>query len=41
LVATVALWIAWRMAGRYLPPDKRVLGLALLSLLPFYNFHAL
>jgi 4-amino-4-deoxy-L-arabinose transferase-like glycosyltransferase len=41
LVATVALWIAWRLAGRYLPPEKRVLGLALLSLLPFYNFHAL
>jgi 4-amino-4-deoxy-L-arabinose transferase-like glycosyltransferase len=41
LVATVALWIAWRIAGRYLPPEKRVLGVALLSLLPFYNFHAL
>jgi hypothetical protein len=41
LIATVALWIAWRIAGRYLPPEKRVLGLALLSLLPFYNFHAL
>ena len=34
LIATVALWIAWRLAGRYLPPDKRVLGIALLSLLP-------
>jgi 4-amino-4-deoxy-L-arabinose transferase-like glycosyltransferase len=41
LLATAALWIAWRLAGRYLTPDKRVLGLALLSLLPFYNFHAL
>jgi hypothetical protein len=41
LLATVALWIAWRLAGRYLTPEKRVLGLALLSLLPFYNFHAL
>ena len=41
LLATAALWIAWRLAGRYLPPEKRVLGLALLSLLPFYNFHAL
>jgi Dolichyl-phosphate-mannose-protein mannosyltransferase len=41
LVATVALWIAWRLAGRYLTPEKRVLGLALLTLLPFYNFHAL
>jgi 4-amino-4-deoxy-L-arabinose transferase-like glycosyltransferase len=41
VLATVALWIAWRLAGRYLTPEKRVLGLALLSLLPFYNFHAL
>jgi 4-amino-4-deoxy-L-arabinose transferase-like glycosyltransferase len=41
VLATVALWIAWRVAGRYLTPEKRVLGLALLSLLPFYNFHAL
>jgi 4-amino-4-deoxy-L-arabinose transferase-like glycosyltransferase len=41
LLATIALWIAWRIAGRYLTPEKRVLGLALLSLLPFYNFHAL
>ncbi len=41
LLATIALWIAWRLAGRYLSADKRVLGLALLSLLPFYNFHAL
>ncbi|HET8920023.1 MAG TPA: glycosyltransferase family 39 protein [Xanthobacteraceae bacterium] len=41
VLATMALWIAWRLAGRYLTPEKRVLGLALLSLLPFYNFHAL
>jgi 4-amino-4-deoxy-L-arabinose transferase-like glycosyltransferase len=41
LIATLGLWIAWRLAGRYLTPDKRVLGIALLSLLPFYNFHAL
>jgi hypothetical protein len=41
LTAAVTLLIAWRLAGRYLAPDKRVLGLALLSLLPFYNFHAL
>jgi 4-amino-4-deoxy-L-arabinose transferase-like glycosyltransferase len=41
VLATAALWIAWRLAGRYLDAQKRVLGLALLSLLPFYNFHAL
>jgi Dolichyl-phosphate-mannose-protein mannosyltransferase len=41
VIAAIALWIAWRLAGRYLAPDKRVLGLTLLTLLPFYNFHAL
>ena len=32
LLATVALWIAWRLSARYLAPDKRVAGLALLTL---------
>ncbi len=41
LLATVALWIAWRLAARYLPPDKRVVGIALLTVVPFYNFHAI
>src|SRR5262249_19913329 len=41
LLATAALWMAWRLASRYLAAEQRVLGLALLSLLPFYNFHAL
>jgi len=41
LLATIALWIAWQIAGRYLSPDKRVVGIALLTLVPFYNFHAL
>jgi 4-amino-4-deoxy-L-arabinose transferase-like glycosyltransferase len=41
LLATVALWIAWRLSARYLPSDKRVVGIALLTLVPFYNFHAL
>jgi hypothetical protein len=40
-VATVALWIAWRLAARYLDPQKRVVGILLLTFLPFYNFHAL
>jgi len=40
-VATVALWIAWRIAGCYLDAEKRVVGLALLTLVPFFNFHAL
>ena len=41
VVATVGLWIAWRVAARYLPPDKRAVGILLLAFLPFYNFHAL
>jgi dolichyl-phosphate-mannose-protein mannosyltransferase len=41
VLATLALWIAWRISGRYLDGDKRVVGLALLTLVPFYNFHAL
>jgi 4-amino-4-deoxy-L-arabinose transferase-like glycosyltransferase len=39
--AALALWIIWRLCGRYLAADKRVLGLALLMLVPFFNFHAL
>ncbi len=41
VLATVALWIAWRVASDYLDDEKRVAGLALLTLLPFFNFHAL
>ena len=41
IVATAALWIAWRIAGRYLSADKRVTGILLMTFLPFYNFHAL
>jgi dolichyl-phosphate-mannose-protein mannosyltransferase len=40
-VATVGLWIAWRLAARYLPAEKRAVGILLLTFLPFYNFHAL
>src|SRR5215475_13872582 len=39
--AGLALWIIWRLAGRFLDGDKRVVGLALLTLVPFFNFHAL
>ena len=39
--ATVALWIAWRISARYLTVEKRVVGLVLLTFVPFYNFHAL
>jgi 4-amino-4-deoxy-L-arabinose transferase-like glycosyltransferase len=41
LVATLALWVAWRLAGDYLDGDKRILALVLLTLIPFFNFHAL
>jgi 4-amino-4-deoxy-L-arabinose transferase-like glycosyltransferase len=41
LMPVVALWIAWRLMGDYLPEEKRVVGLALLTLIPFFNFHAL
>jgi hypothetical protein len=40
-VAGVGLWSAWRLSARWLDGDKRILGLALLTLVPFYNFHAL
>ena len=39
--ATLGLWIAWRLSARYLDAEKRVLGLALLTLTPFFSFHAL
>jgi hypothetical protein len=41
LLATAALWIAWKASAPYLDGEKRVVGLALLTLVPFYNFHAL
>jgi hypothetical protein len=41
LLAAVALHAAWRMSGYYLEGDKRVAALALLTLVPFFNFHAL
>ena len=37
----LALWLAWRIAGRYLDGEKRVLALAMLTLIPLLNFHAL
>jgi hypothetical protein len=37
----LALWIAWRLFADFLDSEKRVLGLALLTLVPFFNFLAL
>jgi len=39
--AGLALWIAWRLSARFLDGEKRVVGLALLTLVPFFSFHAL
>jgi Dolichyl-phosphate-mannose-protein mannosyltransferase len=39
--AGLALWTAWRLSARFLDGEKRVVGLALLTLVPFFNFHAL
>jgi 4-amino-4-deoxy-L-arabinose transferase-like glycosyltransferase len=41
LVATAALWFAWRLMEPYLDDQKRVIGLALLTFIPVFNFHAL
>ena len=41
LMPVAALWIAWRLSADYLDIQKRVFGLALLTLVPFFNFHAL
>ncbi len=37
----LSLWIAWRLSADYLDIEKRVACLALLMLIPFFNFHAL
>ena len=41
LMPAIALWIVWRLSADYLDIEKRVIGLALLMLVPFFNFHAL
>jgi 4-amino-4-deoxy-L-arabinose transferase-like glycosyltransferase len=37
----IALWFTWRLSADYLDIEKRIMGLALLTLVPFFNFHAL
>ncbi|TMJ33602.1 MAG: glycosyltransferase family 39 protein [Alphaproteobacteria bacterium] len=39
--AAVALWLAWCLFGQFLDSEKRVVGLALLTLIPFFNLNAL
>jgi 4-amino-4-deoxy-L-arabinose transferase-like glycosyltransferase len=41
VLASFALWIAWRLFEPYLDGEKRVVGLVLLTFVPFFNFHAL
>ena len=41
LMPAAALWIVWRLSADYLDVEKRVAGLALLTFVPFFNFHAL
>jgi 4-amino-4-deoxy-L-arabinose transferase-like glycosyltransferase len=40
-VCALGLWIAWRLSACWLDAEKRVAGLVLLSLVPFFNFQAL
>lgn len=40
-VPAIALWIVWHLSADYLDTDRRIAGLALLMLVPFFNFHAL
>src|SRR5665213_879824 len=37
----LGLWIAWRLFARFLDPDKRVVALACLMLVPYFNFLSL
>jgi 4-amino-4-deoxy-L-arabinose transferase-like glycosyltransferase len=41
VTATVALWVAWVASADYLDHRKRAIGLALLALVPFFNFQTL
>ncbi len=41
LMPGIALWIIWRISADYLDIEKRIVGLAILTFVPFFNFHAL
>jgi hypothetical protein len=36
--AALGLWIAWRLFERFLDADKRIVALACLTLVPYFNF---
>jgi len=39
--AALGLWLAWRLFGVLLEPGKRIVAVALLTLIPYFNFHGL
>lgn len=41
LSVTTSLWMSWRLFAQRLDAERRVIGVALLMLVPFFNFHAL
>jgi 4-amino-4-deoxy-L-arabinose transferase-like glycosyltransferase len=41
MMPALALWIIWHLSADYLDAEKRIAALALLMLVPFFNFHAL
>lgn len=41
LMPAIALWGIWLISAAYLPLEKRVAGLAIMTLIPFFSFHAL
>jgi 4-amino-4-deoxy-L-arabinose transferase-like glycosyltransferase len=41
VMPALTLWLVWRMSADYLAIEKRIAGVALLTFVPFFNFHAL
>jgi 4-amino-4-deoxy-L-arabinose transferase-like glycosyltransferase len=39
--AAVGLWVSWRLFGRFLDPGKRIVALACLTFVPYFNFFGL
>jgi len=41
LMPAITMWIVWRISSDYLDAEKRIVAVALLTFIPFFNFHAL
>ncbi|MDO9413403.1 MAG: glycosyltransferase family 39 protein [Pseudolabrys sp.] len=41
MMPALALWIIWHLSADYINAERRVAGLALLMLVPFFHFHAM